>query len=55
MTKMDALEKAANEMAQSMYQNAGGQQQSAGTQQNAGSTGSKSDDDVVDADFKEKK
>lgn len=54
-TKMDALEKAANEMAQSMYQNAGGQQQSAGTQQNAGSTGSKSDDDVVDADFKEKK
>ncbi len=54
-TKLDALEKAANEMAQSMYQNAGAQQQSAGTQQNAGSTGSKSDDDVVDADFKEKK
>ncbi|MGN1388011.1 MAG: Hsp70 family protein, partial [Bulleidia sp.] len=54
-TKMDALEKAANEMAQAMYQNAGAQQQGAGTQQNAGSTGSKSDDDVVDADFKEKK
>ncbi len=53
-TKLDALEKAANEMAQAMYQNAGAQP-GAGAQQNAEGTGSKSDDDVVDADFKEKK
>ena len=52
-TKLDALEKAANDMAQQMYS------QQAGTQQSAGNTSSttsdKKDDDVIDADFKEKK
>ncbi len=47
-TKLDALEKAANEMAQQMYSNAGASQ----TQGAAGSQ--QSDDDVVDADFREK-
>jgi molecular chaperone DnaK len=58
-TKLDALEKAANDMAQAMYQQQAQQGQpnpNMGGSQNAGSTGSgKSDDDVVDADFKEKK
>ncbi|MBQ9046565.1 MAG: molecular chaperone DnaK [Solobacterium sp.] len=44
-TKLDALEKAANDMAQQMYQNAGAQNQS--------SSASGSDSDVVDADFSE--
>jgi molecular chaperone DnaK len=58
-TKLDALEKAANDMAQAMYQQQAQQGQpnpNMGGSQNAGSTGSgKPDDDVVDADFKEKK
>jgi len=47
-TKLDALEQAANAMAQQMYQN-GGQ---AGAGAGAGASGP--NDDVVDADFKEK-
>ena len=47
-TKMDQLEKAANDMAQAMYQQqAGAQGADAGTDAQ--------DDNVVDADFKEKK
>ena len=46
-TKMDQLEKAANDMAQAMYQQqAGAQGADAGTDAQ--------DDNVVDADFKEK-
>ena len=54
-TKLDALEQAANTMAQQMYQqgNAGAQPNNNGSA--AGSASGKSDDDVVDADFKEKK
>jgi molecular chaperone DnaK len=53
-TKLEALEKAANDMAQSMYQNAGAQQ--AAGNAGAGASGSTAaNDDVVDADFKEKK
>ena len=57
-TKLDALEKAANTMAEQMYQrqNAQGAAGNAGAgeqQNNAGSNGS--NDDVVDAEFKEKK
>ncbi|MBR2768081.1 MAG: molecular chaperone DnaK, partial [Solobacterium sp.] len=45
-TKLDALEQAANAMAQQMYQNAG----------NAGAgSASSANDDVMDADFTEKK
>ena len=47
-TKLDALEQAANAMAQQMYQNAGAQQQGAPNQ------GQPHDDDVVDADFTER-
>ena len=53
-TKLDALEKAANDMAQSMYQNPGAAQGAAGGAGAAGN-GSAGNDDVVDADFKEKK
>lgn len=55
-TKMDALEQAANTMAQQMYQQSGNA--SAGAQGAAGGStaGSTSgNDDVVDADFQEKK
>ncbi|MCI5724169.1 MAG: molecular chaperone DnaK [Erysipelotrichaceae bacterium] len=51
-TKLDALEKAANDMAQAMYQNQANQgPQSTGTADNSTSA----NDDVVDADFQEKK
>ena len=48
-TKLDALEQAANAMAQQMYQNAG-----AAGAGDAGASGSAAGDDVVDADFTEK-
>ncbi len=47
-TKLDALEKAANEMAQQMYSNAGA------SQAQGAANSSQPDDDVVDADFREK-
>ena len=50
-TKLDALEKAANEMAQAMYQSQAGQQTAGDTAGNSTSA----NDDVVDADFQEKK
>ena len=50
--KLDALEKAAQEMGQAMYQ----QQQQANPGTDAGSSNTtSSNDDVVDADFSEKK
>ena len=49
--KLDALEKAANEMAQAMYQSQAGQQAAGDTAGNSTSA----NDDVVDADFQEKK
>ena len=49
-SKMEALEQAANAMAQQMYQQQGAQADSSAS---AGNTSS-SNDDVVDADFKEK-
>ncbi|MDD6259234.1 MAG: molecular chaperone DnaK [Erysipelotrichaceae bacterium] len=53
-TKLDALEKAANDMAQAMYQQgASNAQTNAGSSDN--SANNNSNDDVVDADFKEKK
>ena len=49
---MEALEQAANAMAQQMYQQGGAAQ---GNQGYTGSTGStSSNDDVMDADFQEK-
>jgi molecular chaperone DnaK len=58
-TKLDALEKAANTMAEQMYQQQGAQGAAgnpgagaAGAEQNNSSNGN--NDDVVDADFKEK-
>ena len=54
-TKMDALEQAANAMAQQMYQQGGAAQGNQGYTGSTGSTGSKSsNDDVMDADFQEK-
>ena len=50
-TKLDALEKAANDMAQAMYQSQSGQQAAGDTAGNSTSA----NDDVVDADFQEKK
>ena len=50
-TKLDALEAAANQMAQQMYQNAG---QNAQSNQGYGSAGPNPNDDVMDADFSEK-
>lgn len=50
-TKLDALEKAANDMAQAMYQSQAGQQSAGDTAGNSTSA----NDDVVDADFQEKK
>ena len=50
-TKLDALEKAANDMAQAMYQSQAGQQAASDTAGNSTSA----NDDVVDADFQEKK
>jgi len=57
-TKLDALEKAANTMAEQMYKQQNAQQ---GTTDNAGAGASGTEqnsnpnnDDVVDADFKEK-
>ena len=50
-TKLDALEKAANDMAQAMYQSQAGQQAAGDTAGNSTSA----NDDVVDADFQEKK
>ena len=50
-TKLDALEKAANDMAQAMYQSQAGQQPAGDTAGNSTSA----NDDVVDADFQEKK
>lgn len=50
-TKLDALEKAANDMAQAMYQSQAGQQATGDTSGNSTSA----NDDVVDADFQEKK
>ena len=49
--KLDALEKAANDMAQAMYQSQAGQQ-AAG---DAAGNSTSANDDVVDADFQEKK
>ena len=49
-TKLDALEKAANDMAQAMYQSQAGQQATGDTAGNSTSA-----NDVVDADFQEKK
>ena len=49
--KLDALEKAANDMAQAMYQSQAGQQATGDTAGNSTSA----NDDVVDADFQEKK
>ena len=55
-TKLDALEKAANDMAQAMYQQQGNAQAGQQTSGNAGSNNDNhNNDDVVDADFKEKK
>jgi len=54
-TKLEALEKAANDMAQSMYQNAGAQQAAGNSGAGASSGSTAANDDVVDADFKEKK
>ncbi len=51
-TKLDALEAAANQMAQSMYQQNPGAQDFSG--QAGGNTSGHQDDDVVDADFSEK-
>lgn len=50
-TKLDALEKAANDMAQAMYQSQADQQATGDTAGNSTSA----NDDVVDADFQEKK
>ena len=50
-TKLDALEKAAHDMAQAMYQSQAGQQAAGDTAGNSTSA----NDDVVDADFQEKK
>jgi len=53
--KLDALEKAANDMAQAMYQNPNAQQNANGFGGFQGQgTGSQPNDDVMDADFKEK-
>jgi molecular chaperone DnaK len=53
-TKLDALEKAANDMAQQMYSQQANS--SAGASADTSSSSSdKKDDDVIDADFKEKK
>ncbi len=49
-TKLDALEKAANDMAQAMYS----QQANTANEQSNESTNSSNNDDVVDADFSEK-
>ncbi|MCH3961907.1 MAG: molecular chaperone DnaK [Solobacterium sp.] len=55
-TKLDALEKAANTMAEQMYKQQGAQGAAgAGADANANSGSQNSSDDVVDADFKEKK
>ena len=51
-TKLDALEQAANAMAQQMYQQQGAQ---ANPQENTSNANTNNNDDVVDADFKEKK
>ena len=55
-SRMDALEKAANDMAQQMYSqqqaNGGGSASSSGSADNSSSS---NNDDVMDADFKEKK
>ena len=55
-SRMDALEKAANDMAQQMYTqqqaNGGGSASSSGSADNSSSS---NNDDVMDADFKEKK
>ena len=54
-TKMEALEQAANAMAQQMYQQGGAAQGNQGYTGSTGSTGStSSNDDVMDADFQEK-
>ena len=50
-TKLDALEAAANQMAQQMYQNGA---QNAQPGQDYGSAGQNPNDDVMDADFSEK-
>ncbi len=57
-TKLDALEKAANDMAQAMYQNQGAQSAggfAGGADSSASGNNSYNNDDVVDADFSEKK
>ena len=51
-TKMEALEQAANAMAQQMYQQGGAAQSNQGYTGSTGSTSS--NDDVMDADFQEK-
>lgn len=50
-TKLDALEKAANDMARAMYQSQAGQQATG----DAAGNSTSANDDVVDADFQEKK
>ena len=55
-TKLDALEQAANTMAEQMYRSQGAPNGSTGDAGSAGNTGStNNNDDVVDADFKETK
>ncbi|MEE3488137.1 MAG: molecular chaperone DnaK [Bulleidia sp.] len=55
-TKLDALEQAANTMAEQMYRSQGAPNGNPGDAGNTGSTGStNNNDDVVDADFKETK
>ena len=56
--KLDALEKAAQDMAQAMYQNqganAGGQGYQGYTNENVNNSNNGSDDDIIDAEFSDK-
>ncbi len=60
-TKLDALEKAAQDMAQAMYQQQGAPNpnqgfggQNAGGQSYGGNSGANNDDDIIDAEFSDK-
>ncbi|MBQ9823263.1 MAG: molecular chaperone DnaK [Solobacterium sp.] len=60
-TKLDALEKAAQDMAQAMYQQQGAPNpnqgfggQNAGGQSYGGNSGTNNDDDIIDAEFSDK-
>ena len=53
--KLDALEKAAQDMAQAMYQNqSAGPQQGFGGQANSNGGSTNNDDDIIDAEFSDK-